>query len=68
MHGVTMKIARHASAFFGSACIVHHECMPGGTTVNADGCVELQSRLQHRARRKRPEKWHNGWILHYYNA
>ena len=65
MHGpINIRFARHASAFFGSACIVRHESVPGGTTVSAAACVEVLSHLQHKVRRKRPEKLHIGWILH----
>jgi hypothetical protein len=56
-------------AFFDSACVAHHEYVPGGTTVNASDCVEVLSRLLLRKKKKkRPEKWYNGWILHYYDA
>jgi hypothetical protein len=65
-----VKLVRHAFAFFDSACIVHHEYVPGGSTVNDAECVEMLSRLLRKVqeKKKRPEKWRSGWILNYYNA
>ena len=51
-----VKLARHAFAFCDSACIIHHESMPGGTSVNVADCVEVLSRLLHKGQKKDYQK------------
>ena len=44
------------------------EWVPGGQTVNKQYFIEVLTKLHERLRRKRPELWRNGWILHQDNA
>jgi transposase len=48
--------------------MVHLEFLPRGGTVNAVFYVEVLKRLREAVRRKRAEKWRNGWLLHHDNA
>jgi len=44
------------------------EWVPSGQTVNQQCYTEVLTKLFERMRRKRPELWSNGWILHQDNA
>ena len=48
--------------------IVRAEFVPRNTTVNSECYKGLLERLRNDVRRKRPEKWANGFILHHDNA
>jgi len=48
--------------------IVRKKFVPRGTTVNFLYYKRLLERLQNGVRRKRPEKWANGFVLHHDNA
>jgi len=48
--------------------IVRAEFVPRNTTVNSEYYKGLLERLRNYVRRKRPEKWANGFILHHDNA
>ena len=48
--------------------IVRAEFVPRNTTVNSEYYRGLLQRLRNDVRRKRPEKWANGIILHHDNA
>jgi transposase len=48
--------------------IVMTEWVPSGQTVNQQYYLEVLTKLLERVRRKRPELWRNGWILHQDNA
>lgn len=54
--------------FFDSEGIVRSEFVPRGTTVNSEFYKGLLQRLRNDIRRKRPEKWANGFLLHHDNA
>lgn len=54
--------------FFDFEGIVRSEFVPKGTTVNSDYYKGLLQRLRNDVRRKRPEKWANGFLLHHDNA
>jgi hypothetical protein len=48
--------------------IVRAELVPVGTTVNTEYYNGLLERLRNDVRRKRSEKWKNGFMLHHDNA
>jgi len=54
--------------FFDLDGIVQAEFVPRNTTVNSEYYKGLLERLINDVRRKRPEKWANGFILHHDNA
>ena len=54
--------------FFDIQGIVMAEWVPSGQTVNQQYYIEVLTKLLERVRRKRPELWRNGWILHQDNA
>jgi len=54
--------------FFDIQGIVMAEWVPSGQTVNQHYYIEILTKLRERVRRKRPELWTNGWILHQDNA
>jgi len=54
--------------FFELDGIVRAEFLPRNTTVNSEYYKGLLERLRNDLRRKRPEKWTNGFILHHDNA
>lgn len=54
--------------FFYSEGIIRSEFVPKGTTVNAEYYKGFLKRLRDDVRRKRPEKWRNGFLLHHDNA
>jgi hypothetical protein len=54
--------------FFDIQGIVTAEWVPSGQTVNQQYYLEVLMKLCERVRRKRPELWRNGWILHQDNA
>jgi len=54
--------------FFDLDGIVRAEFVPRNTTVNSEYYRGLLERLRNDARRKQPEKWANGFILHHDNA
>ena len=54
--------------FFDLDGIVRAEFVPRNTTVNSEYYNGLLERLRKVVRRKRPEKWSNGFILHHDNA
>jgi hypothetical protein len=49
-------------------CIVHHEFVPRGRIINAAYYIEVLTHLRENVRRRRPQKWKDGWILHHDNA
>jgi len=54
--------------FFDIQGTVKAEWVPSGQTVNWQYYVEVLTKLREHVRRKRPELWRNGWILHQDNA
>ncbi len=54
--------------FFDIKGVVLMEFVPQGATVNAEFYVGVLSRLREAIRKKRREKWQNGWLLHHDNA
>jgi len=54
--------------FFNLDGIVRAEFVLRNTTVNSEYYKGLLERLRKDVRRKRPEKWANGFILHHDNA
>jgi hypothetical protein len=59
---------RPRHVFFDIQGIVMAEWVPSGQTVNQHYYIEVLTKLRERVRRKRPELWQNGWILHQDNA
>jgi hypothetical protein len=49
-------------------CIVQHEFVPRGRSITAAYYIEVLTRLRENVRRRRPQKWKDGWILHNDNA
>jgi transposase len=47
---------------------VHHEFVPRGRTITAAYYIEVLTRLRENMRRRQPQKWKDGWILHNDNA
>ena len=56
------------TVFFDLDRIVRAEFVPRNTTVNSEYYKSLLDCLRNDLRRKRPEKWANGFILHHDNA
>lgn len=54
--------------FFDSEGIVRSEFVPKGVTVNSDYYKGLLQRLRKNVRKKRPQKWASGFLLHHDNA
>ena len=54
--------------FFDIQGIVMAKWAPSGQTVNQQYYIEVLTKLCVHVRRKRPELWRNGWILHHDNA
>jgi hypothetical protein len=62
------KIKTMLVIFFNIQGIIMTWYVPPGQTVNETYYVELLTKLRGKIRRKRPEFWRNGWILHQDNA
>jgi len=56
------------TVFFDIQGTVMAEWVPSAQTVNQQYYIEVLTKLRERVRRKRPELWRNGWILHQDNA
>jgi len=54
--------------FFDTRSIVHFEFIPQSQTFNQAYYVEISKRLREIVRRKMPELWPKGLILHYDSA
>jgi histone-lysine N-methyltransferase SETMAR len=54
--------------FFNVQSIVMAEWVPSGETVNQQCYLEVLTKLRKRMRRKQPELYINGWILHQDNV
>jgi len=54
--------------FFDIQGIMMAEWVPSSQTVKQQYYIEVLTKLHGRVRRKRPELWRNGWILHQDNA
>jgi len=54
--------------FFDIQGTVMAEWVPSGQTVNQQYYIEVLTKFHECVRRKRPELWRNGWILHHDNA
>jgi hypothetical protein len=65
---VGIKMKTLLITFFDTNDIVHLEFIPQGKAVNRAYYMELLKRLREAVRRKRPERWPNGGILHHDNA
>jgi hypothetical protein len=64
---VHSKSSRNRALVF-KWCIVHHEFVPRGRSITAAYYIEDLTRLRENLRRRRPQKWKDGWILHHDNA
>jgi hypothetical protein len=54
--------------FFDTEGTVRAQFVPRGTSANSEYCKGLLERLRNDMWRKRPEKWKNGFVLHYDNV
>ncbi|KAL4091658.1 hypothetical protein QTP88_026315 [Uroleucon formosanum] len=54
--------------FFDIKGIIFVEWVPSGQTVNQYYYKEVLIKLRERVRKKRPDLWKNGWVLHQDNA
>jgi hypothetical protein len=68
--GTNVKIQDQVNAlvFFDIQGIIMTQNIPPGQTVNQTYYIELLTKFRGKIRRKRPELWKNGWILHQDNA
>jgi histone-lysine N-methyltransferase SETMAR len=62
------KIKTMLVVFFDIQGIIMTQYVPPGQTMNQTYYIELLTKLRGKIRRKRPELWKNGWILHQDNA
>jgi hypothetical protein len=62
------KIKTMLVVFFDIQGIIMTQYIPLAETVNQTYYVELLTKLRGKNRRKRPELWKNGWILHQDNT
>jgi histone-lysine N-methyltransferase SETMAR len=62
------KIKTKLVVFFDIQGIIITQYVPPGQTVNQSYYIELLTKLRGKIRRKRPELWKNGWILHQDNT
>ena len=62
------KFKAMLTVFFDVQGTVMAEWIPSGQTVNQRYYTEVLTKLRERVRRKLPELWRNGWILHQDNA
>jgi hypothetical protein len=59
----------HVNGFFDIECVVHHESLCQGQTVNRWYYLKELKHLKENVRRKRPQLWrNNSWSLHHDNA
>jgi histone-lysine N-methyltransferase SETMAR len=58
------KIKTKFVVFFDTQVIIMTQYVLPSQTVNQTYCIELLTKLRGKIRRKRPELWKNGWILH----
>jgi hypothetical protein len=54
--------------FFHHKGTVHYEFIAQGQAVNQQCYLEVLTKLRESVRRKRPELWHEKWILHHDSA
>jgi hypothetical protein len=54
--------------FFDIKGIIFVEWVPSGQIVNQHYYKEVLIKLRERVRKKRPDLWKNGWVLHQDNA
>ena len=59
---------QRTAVFFNIQGTVMAEWVPSGQTVDQQYYTEILTRVSERVRRKQPELWRNGWILHQDNA
>jgi hypothetical protein len=64
----TWKMMTIPITFFDTRSIVHFEFIPQSQTFNQAYYVEISKRLREIVRRKMPELWPKGLILHYDSA
>jgi histone-lysine N-methyltransferase SETMAR len=62
------KIKTMLIVFFDIQSIIMTQYVPPGQTMNQTYYTELLTKLRGKIRRKRPELWKNGWILHQDNT
>jgi histone-lysine N-methyltransferase SETMAR len=62
------KIKTMLVVFFDIQGIIMAQYLPPGQSVNQTYYIELLTKLRGSIRRKRPELWKNGWIIHQENA
>jgi hypothetical protein len=67
IYEVHSKSAQNRTLVF-KWCIVHHKFVPRGRSITAAYYIEILTRLCDNVRRRRPQKWKDGWILHHDNA
>jgi hypothetical protein len=67
-NAVTNKTVFMLILIFDVEEMVHSEFVPRGQTVNLALYEEVLQRLREAVRRKKLEKWTNGWMFHHDNA
>jgi hypothetical protein len=65
-----VKVVLTVFFFFAIECVVHHEFICQGQTMNRWYYLEVLKCLRENVRRKRPQLWrnNNSWFLHHDNA
>jgi len=63
-----LKFKAMLIVFFDIQGILMAEWVPSGQTVNQQYYTEFLTKFRECVRRKQPELWRNGWILHQENA
>jgi histone-lysine N-methyltransferase SETMAR len=68
-HQVRSNVMVMLIIFFGYECVVHHEILPKGQTVNKELYLEFLKRLRESTRKKMPESWKvKRWLFHHDSA
>jgi hypothetical protein len=65
---VSLAVQDHPRVFLDHKVIVHYKFIAQGHTANQKCYLEVLTNLRETVQKKRPELWHDKWILHHDNA
>jgi len=68
VENVEIKMKTMSTVFFNVRGIIMVEYVPQNQTVNHQFYIQDLTKLRERIRKKRPDLWSRGWILHHDNA